>query len=321
MPQAILNYNNLLQSYPWIIERDQNCILSPDSDGLLCGLLMSHLLGWRIRGFYDGKILVVEDEISPSECVFLDMEIFRPNVRSIGQHMVLYDKNNLPPNWNHFQNSISANNLRSYDFKNDFKNKYPFGTVHLLLSILGQRFTIPIPKSAIGPLLYTDGAFKNQFNYHENCLSWLDFLNANHENNPLQKIFLDRHFSTYELMLELKELFSVLHAIGNGSRGGDKIKISDNRGNVTNVDSSSRSLKTETRNQAESLLRMLMEKTGWVYTPAHWHWGPYRVCHFNKGNIKPGKARCNELMLKNPLSLAMISGLDIEYTLDEENIF
>ena len=31
--------------------------MSPDSDGFLSGLLMSHFLGWKIVGYYDGKVL------------------------------------------------------------------------------------------------------------------------------------------------------------------------------------------------------------------------------------------------------------------------
>ncbi|MEK7117733.1 MAG: hypothetical protein AAB861_03085, partial [Patescibacteria group bacterium] len=193
-----IDYRNLMTQYPWVVEREQNCILSPDSDGLLCGLLMSRYLGWRIRGFYDGKVLAVKDGINPQDCVFLDMEIFRPNIRSVGQHMVMYDKANLPPNWGNFDNCIAANNIRNYDFKNNFKLKYPLGTVHVLLSVLGQTQIISIPKSAVAPLLYTDGTFKNQFNYPENFLSWLDYLGANNTNNHLQKVFLDRHYSTYE---------------------------------------------------------------------------------------------------------------------------
>lgn len=244
------------------------------------------------------------------------MEIFRPNIRSVGQHMVMYDKADLPPNWNNFRNCIAANNLRNYDFKSDFKLKYPLGTVHILLSILGRNQTIPIPKSAISPLLYTDGIFKNQFNYPENCLSWLDFLEANGANNPLRRVFLDRHYSTYELMVELKDLFSKISVIGGGKRGGDKIKISDSRGNIINIDFRTHKLKPETRTQAETFLRMLAGKTGWTFTSAHWSWGPYQTTRFTKGSIKPGKARYNTLLAQNPISLAIISRNSIEYTID-----
>jgi hypothetical protein len=312
-----IDYGALLQKYPWIAQRDQNCILSPDSDGLLCGLLMSFYLGWKVRGYYDGKILIIEDGFHASDCVFLDMEIFRPNIRSVGQHMVMYDKARLPPNWHHLDNCISANNLRNYDYKNDFKVKYPFGTIHLLLGVLGQGNNIPISKNAIGPLLYTDGTFKNQFNYPENCISWLNFLGASTENNPLQKVFQDPHYSIYELMLELKDFFSKISIIGGGKRGGDKIKISDSKGNSINLDPASRRLLPETQAQAENFIRMLAERTGWNFNPGHWSQGPYTVYKFKKGSIKPGKATYNDLLAQDPVSLAIISGLSIEYTTDE----
>lgn len=312
-----INYPTLLAKYPWVVERGQNCILSPDSDGLLCGLLMSHYLEWKIRGFYDGKVLAIEEGLNAKECIFLDMEIFRPHIRSVGQHMVMYDKGDLPPNWSNLDNCIAANNLRNYDFKNDFKLKYPLGTVHILLSILGQDRTIPIPKNAVSPLLYTDGTFKNQFNYPENCLSWLDFLGASHANNPLQKVFLDRHYSTYELMVELKDLFLKISAIGGGKRGGDKIKISDSRGNIANIDPHTHLLNSATKTQAENFLKMLANKTGWIFTPARWSWGPYQITRFRKGSVKPGKARYNALLAQNPVSLAIISRNSIEYTIDD----
>ncbi|MBI4138002.1 MAG: hypothetical protein HY482_00180 [Candidatus Wildermuthbacteria bacterium] len=319
-PSTELDYRALLRQHPWVVERDHNCILSPDSDGLLCGLLMSHYLGWKIRGFYDGKVLALKEGMNPQDCVFLDMEIFRPNIRSVGQHMVMYDKADLPPNWSKFNNCIAANNLRNYDFKNDFKLKYPFGTVHMLLSILGQDQAIPIPKSAVSSLLYTDGTFKNQFNYPENCLSWLDFLGANNMSSPLQRVFLDRHYSIHELMVELKDLFTQISIIGGGQRGGDKIKISDSRGNIANIDSHTHQLKSATNTQAETFLRMLADKTGWTFTPAHWSWGPYQTTRFRKGSVKPGKARYNALLAQDPISLAIISRNSIEYTMDEGGV-
>ena len=315
-----IDYSALLKKYPWITEREHDCILSPDSDGLLCGLLMSHYLGWQIRGFYDGKVLAVEKTIDPKKCVFLDMEIFRRGIRSVGQHMVMYDHANPPPNWSNFDNCIAANNIRNFDFKEHFKLKYPLGTIHLLLSILGQQISIPILKNGVGPLLYTDGTFKNQFNYPENCIDWLGFLNADTENNPLRKIFLDRHYSTYELMVELKELFGKIKIIGKGKRGGDKIKISDSRGNLANFDMQTGKLKTETQAQAEDFLKMLAKETGWSFTPSNWSWGPYNITQFKKGSVKPTKKRYNDLLTQNPISLAIISRDDIEYTIDEKGV-
>jgi len=271
--------------------------------------------------FYDGKVLALEKGFKPKDCVFLDMEIFRPTIRSVGQHMVMYDKKQIPSNWGNFIRCIAANNLRGFDFKNDFKSKYPLGTIHLLLAILGRKHHITIPKSAVSPLLYTDGTFKNQFNYPENVLSWLSFLCSDEQKSPLKSVFLDPHYSTYELMCALKELFEELNGIGGGKRGGDKIKISDSKGHVVNIENGSGHLIEATRNQAENLLQMLAGKTGWDYAPAHWTWGPYNISQLKKGSTKPGKARYNTLLAENPVSLAIISGLSIEYTLDPNKVF
>src|ERR1035437_6312409 len=153
----VIDYKEVIKKYPWLVQKNQNCILSADSDGLLCGLFESHYLNWKIRGFYDGKILLLEEGFHAKDCIFLDMEIFRKNIRSIGQHMVLFNKNHLPINWETFDNCFSANNVRKYDAKHDFPQKYPFGTVHLLLGIFGSVKNIKIPKTAICPLLYIDG--------------------------------------------------------------------------------------------------------------------------------------------------------------------
>ena len=117
-------------------------------------------------------------------------------------------------------------------------------------------------------------------------------------------------------MVELKDLFAEINTIGGGKRGGDKIKISDSKGNVANIDPRTRQLKPATKAQAEAFLGMLANKSGWVFTPAHWSWGPYQITRFRKGSVKPGKARYNALLAQNPISLAIISRNSIEYTID-----
>ena len=314
MTEERINYANIFEKYPWIIKKNQDCILSPDSDGLLCGLFMSYYLNWKIRGFYDGKVLFIQKEFNINDCVFLDMEIFRKDVRSVGQHMVMFNRDKLPANWNEFENAISANNLRNFDVKHNFKEKYPFGSIHILMAIVGQRLPFKVSKDAICPILYTDGTFKNLFNYPENCLSWLKFFGVN-KKHPLHLIFFNDHYSISKLMEALRDLFTEFYKIGHGKRGGDKIKISDRQGQPINL--SDNTFKNEVRIQTEQLLRMLSQKTGWKYNSKNWTWGDYNIHKFKKGSIKPGLARYNSLIEKKPLSLAVISGNSIEYTLED----
>ena len=138
-----INYEWVIKRYPWIIKRGQNCILSPDSDGLLCGLFMSTYLDWKIKGFYDGKVMLVDKNISTKDCIFLDMEIFRKEIRSVGHHMAQFNKNKKPSNWDNFNNCIQPNNFRNYDGYNDFRLKYPLATIHLLIGIVGSKIISP----------------------------------------------------------------------------------------------------------------------------------------------------------------------------------
>ncbi len=315
----ILDYSKLINDNPWIIQRNQSCIVSPDSDGLLCGLFMSNYLGWKVVGFYDGKILIIEKGIKPRGCVYLDMEIFRKEVRSVGHHMLLYNKKHLPENWAELKNCISANNLRNFDMKHNFPTKYPLGTIHLLLGIVGEAEKIKLPIDSLCPLLYTDGTFKNLFNYPDNCLGWLNFLGAEVEDTSLNDLFYNEHYTVSRLMLALNNLFFELKKLNNGKRGGDKIKISDKNGNLVNFDKDQ--FNQTTKERAISFLSILEQKTGWKYFSKNWYWGQYNVFQFHKGIIKPSQGRYNELMLKNPLSLAITSGKTLEYTLDIENLF
>lgn len=326
MTGEVLDFKETLARYPWLSEQNLDCIVSPDSDGLLCGLLMGFLSGWRVRGFYDGKVLAVEDGVSARECVFLDMEIFRKEVRSIGQHMIHYDWAKKPPHWEELEQCISANELRKFDFKRNFPEKYPLGTIHLLLALLGSTRAIKIEATAIPLLFYTDGTFKSLFNYPENCLGWLKFLGADNSGSPLHTIFFDEGLSVIRLMKALRDFFEELRVMGDGKRGADKIKISNGRGESINfvlTKGSGMDIEPETKGRAEAFLTLMGERTGWGYAPARWTLSNLILTTFEKGASKPTLGRYNLLMEKRPLSLAITSMADegLQYTLDPRGLF
>jgi len=147
----------VIEKHPWLAAQGQNCIISPDADGQLCALFLSNVLGWNIRGFYDGKAMVCSNGVSPRDCVFVDVEIFRHGVKSFGNHMLMFNSNRPPEDWDrNFANCLSMNNWRGHD-RRVFRRKYPFASIHFLLAILGTRHDIALPPSAAGPLLHADG--------------------------------------------------------------------------------------------------------------------------------------------------------------------
>jgi hypothetical protein len=232
---------------------------------------------------------------------------------------VLYDTGHVPETWSQFSHCISANNLRGHDFKHTFQKKYPLGTIHLLLALLGSTREIAISIDAIAPLLYTDGTFKNQFNYPENVMSWLTYMGIDHS-QPLQHIFKNEHYSTYNLMVALKALFEDIRALNHGRRGGDKIVISNKNGHPVHITATG-SFAVDERTKAETFIRLLGERTGWQYHPELWTWDNLVVHTFTKASTLPTLGRYNTLMAQHPLSLAITSSTTIEYTLDTNNLF
>lgn len=325
----VIDYAAVIKKYPWIVEKNQNCVLSPDSDGLLCGLFTSHYLNWKIRGFYDGKILVLEKGFRSKDCIFLDMEIFRKGLRSVGQHMVMFNKDMLPLNWNNFEDCASINNIRGHDGYHDFRLKYPFATIHFLIGVLGTKQNIDIQKSAISPLLFTDGTWMNLLGYTENSLSWLKYLRADEEDTALNKIFLNKHYSLHELMLAMNDFLRERDAISIPRERGDRVTITIRGGEGTphNLIVEGEGLylfNNEAKQRAERFLRLLAKLTGWKYEKSDWSWNKWHLSQFIKQDFVGSKTRLNnktfnEFIAKNPLSFAMTSTQNIEYTLEDPN--
>ncbi len=320
-----IDYQDVIARYPWITERAANCVLSPDSDGLLCGLFMSFYLGWKIKGFYDGKILVLEQGLAAKDCVFLDMELFRSSIKSVGQHMLLYNRRQMPPNWNGLAECLAPNNLRQYDAHNDFRLKYPFGTIHLLIGILGSIRNIPIPKSAITPLLFTDGTWMNLLQYTENSLNWIGFLQADNPSNPLHQVFLNDHYSLHALMVAMDQFLRRRDQISIPRERGDRIAITMRGGEGTphNLEKNDAAfdLKVDAKRRGEAFINLLTELTEWRYQPADWAWGNWNLYQFTKEDLASRKVRLNgktfaAIMERNPLSLAITSTQNVEYTIE-----
>ncbi|MBV6513688.1 MAG: hypothetical protein FMNOHCHN_03223 [Ignavibacteriaceae bacterium] len=317
---------SVLGRFPWLAQRNQNCILSPDSDGLLCGLLMSHYFGWNIKGFYDGKILVLEQGTRAVDCIFLDMEVFREPIRSVGQHMLLYNRNQIPGNWENFANCFSPNNLRSYDGQHNFRLKYPFGTIHLLLAVLWLAAEIVVQESAITPLLFADGTWMNLLGYTENSLNWIYYLRADDTRSPLHQVFVNDHYSLYELMVAMDHFLRRRDELSVSRERGDRIAITlrggDQLPHNLELRGTGYAFRDEPKKRGESFIRILSELTEWNYHSSHWTWENWQLYQFTKGTLGGEIGKLNNrtfqaLMEQEPLSFAMTAGNTIEYTLEQ----
>ncbi len=319
----VIDYKKIVNDYPWIIERDHNCILSPDSDGLLCGLFMSNVLGWNIKGFYDGKVMLLEEGYLPSDCIFLDMEVFRKHIKSVGHHMVQFNKRKRLEDWDNYQNCIQPNNLRNYDGYNDFRLKYPLATIHLLLGIVGSKFALDIPETAICPLLFTDGTFNVLFKYPENVLNWFHYLRADEEGSPLKNIFENEKYTVIKLMKSMDDFFRQRDEISIARERGDRLRISETNGEPANIIKKGETYDIESAavERIIQFLKLLGGLTSWDYLDSSWSWSNLNLYKFTKKDFKGDRKRLNnlnfeEFISKMPVTWAMTSGDNIEYTLE-----
>jgi len=331
-----ISYKWVISEHPWIIEKRQKYILSPDSDGFLCGLLVTNYLEGEIVGFYDGKITLIKNGINAEDCIFLDVDINRTKIKSIGHHMVTYNKRIVHENTN-YSNCIQPNILRNFDGRNDFQKKYPFGTIHLLLGIFQEAKLInKLPNDAIWPLLFTDGVWNNLFGYTENCIEWISYLGIDKNNQILNSLFCTSHYSFYEIMLGLNDFLRMrdgFNASGyfNGSgeyveggrnkRTGDKLKISNSSGTPINLvkNNSTFDIHHKEKIRTEEFIASMAKYVGWSYQAERWCWDNFRLLKFSKDDfskISLSNQTYISFMDKNPLSMAMTSGTNIEFTIE-----
>ena len=331
-----INFDEILERNKWLQSESMNCILSPDSDGLLSALLMSKYLNWNIVGFYDGKVLLLKNGIScfDEKTVFLDMEVFRSNVRSIGHHMVNYNKRLLNKTrelsklfQNNYAQCVQPNLLREFDAKNNFRIKYPFGTVHLLLAILGSRlFNIKIHKEAICPLFFVAGTFNVLYSYPENVLNWLSYLRFDEGNNPLKELF-QNDYTVFSLIIDMDKFFRKRDEISVTNERGDRLRISETDGSTYNITENERGLwdiNDDAVDRISEFIRLLASLTGWDFDESKWYFSDFKLFQFTKVDFLKRNWRVNnqnfsKLLQLNPLSWAMTSGDNIEFTLEEPN--
>ena len=251
--------------------------------------------------------------------------------------MVTYNKRLTEINFNYPSNCIQPNIWHNFDGRNDFQAKYPFGTIHLLLGILHQHKIISeLQEDAIWPLLFTDGVWNNLFGYTENCIEWIEYLNINQKDNVMHKLFCANDQSFYEIMIGLNDFLRMRDTYnakgfantlgeyiqgGRNKRTGDKLKISNPKGEPINIVRNGSLFdihKTEVI-RIEGFISAMSKYVGWPYDSAKWTWDQLRLLRFTKGDFSASslnKQSYTQLMSQNPLSMAMTSGNNIEYTLE-----
>jgi hypothetical protein len=177
--------------HPWLDARDLNVVLGDDLDSVMCGVLMHHLLAWKVVGFYTDYTRVWHPEgvgaRALREAVWLDLDISREEIRSIGHHILLAQRGD---NLACHQESVNPNLFRgvtgrpgSSPSRNHgegcpcggvtFPHKYPLGAIHFLLWLFNVSIGRLNPLRT-GLLWLPDSSWINgqSHQYRPNVLDW-----------------------------------------------------------------------------------------------------------------------------------------------------
>jgi site-specific DNA-methyltransferase (adenine-specific) len=209
------DYEALKADASWLRQRGLPMVISPDLDGVLSAMLLQHLWQWQLVGFYDAEnlwLLREYSDIEHSKPVFVDHDIYRKDLPSIGHHMLKWGLDTPVPEHESPQ-SVNPNLLRDIVFsrrgEKEFRRKYPFGTLHLLLACYSAWGDLKNqhPSSEFLPLLMNvDSSLRSAFTYEKNALDWLEWLGgSDDESSPIYPLCREIARASSQRLLRWKD--------------------------------------------------------------------------------------------------------------------
>jgi len=188
----MLTFEQWLSSFEWLNERNRQCIVSADLDGVACSILQGSRLDWKTVGVYDGSKLGLYlniDEVDWDSVVFLDVEILRPGIHSIGNHLLTNEEQDVQDLRNSYPRCANPNLWRKITVADNFQKKYPFSTLPLLLAAhCVNDHAFQVSRIWLALTLHTYSSFTNAAKYQENALEWLEAMQCINNESKFAKI-------------------------------------------------------------------------------------------------------------------------------------
>ena len=207
----IADFNKCLDAW------DGKCIItSPDVDGILSACLLADKYGAKLAGIYTTRYLILFDGYGAKEAknaLWLDHDISEEGVQCMGQHLV--DHSELDTLSKRGKNSFHGSGM-----KVGKRDKYPYATVHFLMTGLG----VDCPKEYsqhFHILAHADGSWATCVDYKLNTLTWKDTMFKSE--NSLINILNDDYVEDIKNREGHAELVQNLLSLGikkSGSRSG-----------------------------------------------------------------------------------------------------
>jgi|APSaa5957512576_1039674.scaffolds.fasta_scaffold06186_3 hypothetical protein len=255
--------NELIATRPWLqrIINKEGCsiVVGADLDGYLSALLLTQH-GCIVEGVYNNRQLALKQGTYGKDHIFIDFDVARQNVISVGHHITsLSQKNNLS-NLYHPQglqlNEIYDVYRKDKDAKKSFSYKYPLSTVLYLMYLLDydlmemnkwQRFLI----------FQADGVLNNNSRYPHSIQHWIDEVFGDFLTLPIKSINCEelRHLTIK--YREMRRQCIPNKSNGQG-KGTEKIKVIETQNNLLSFP------------QAK-FIQEIGKQLGWFYVEDQWN--------------------------------------------------
>lgn len=190
-----------------LFESNKNIVINSDIDGFLCGMVLQKYYGCRIVGFSDSrdKVWLIPEITDIDSPIYIDLFVARPHVICIEQHIIAFDKNHhneIVAHGTKINPNLDRQRTFVGDMQSDYYHKYPFGTVHYLISLMAREgvhvelpdlsinHTVQVPggngatmtTNAGQVILRADDALYSTLSpYRDNAFDWWNWLDPNHQ--------------------------------------------------------------------------------------------------------------------------------------------
>lgn len=240
-----------------LFEKNKNIVINSDIDGFLCGMILQKYFGCRVVGFSDSRDTVwLAPEVSDIDApVYIDLYVARPDVVCIDQHIIAYDcnhHNTILGYGTKFNPNLERKRTFVGDMGSGYSHKYPFGTVHYLIALMGREgINVGLPdlfqvhytaqwndasqiiSATLGHVILRadDALYSTLRPYRENALDWWNWLDPTHAIPALET--LRKYLDTCDIEKARAykvETGSFFKKLGCDGHDGAFMKVTDDDG-------------------------------------------------------------------------------------------
>ncbi len=212
-----MNKKSIIQAYPWLYDNSpKNVIMGDDLDsGLSTLLYLINNLNAILVGIYTSyNKIFFNSKLSKADlenCIYIDLDIYHKNCRSIGHHIVRINNSDKLEGFN---SSCNLNELENRSISNQFGKKYPLGTVHFLIWLYDT--VIPNSKYAENLIWLADSSFINgqSHRFRSNVSDWVTNLMSSPQ---LQAGFINIDTEIFESEIEQLQNLMLKTGLNKGS--------------------------------------------------------------------------------------------------------